>query len=54
MLKGHQVESKEFAILAVLRDTGWTYEEYLSQPSWIIQAIQIAIVSEAKQSKVKK
>lgn len=29
--------SEEFIVLSLMEEYGWTYEEYLAQPSWIIQ-----------------
>jgi 5-methylcytosine-specific restriction endonuclease McrBC regulatory subunit McrC len=51
MLKGHGAESKEISAVALMREMGWTYEEYVAQPTWVIDTIKIMISEENKKQK---
>ena len=52
MLKGHSAESMEISAVALMREMGWTYEEYMAQPTWVISTIKIMIHEENKKSKI--
>ena len=40
----------DIMILDVLMAFGWTYQEYLQQPSWIVEAWAIQNASKSKNS----
>lgn len=54
MLKGRKVESSELSAVSLMREMHWTYEEYLSQPTWVIQTLILMINLENKKSKAQK
>ena len=46
----HTLPSSEYGIaLDVLRETGWTYEEYLAQPADLIDELETRMVAQIKE-----
>ena len=42
------IERPEQLIAIVCREMGWTYEQYLDQPTWFVQMLLYAMSEEAK------
>lgn len=56
MLSGHRVTvDDEVAIFALCKYMGWTYQEYMAQPTWFLQTAIIYLTEEnnAKEKNVR-
>jgi hypothetical protein len=45
------IERNEQLVAILCREMGWTYEQYLDQPSWFVQMLMYLISEEAKAAK---
>lgn len=44
---------EEFGIIEICKAMGWTYDEYMSQPDWFIQAIILKMTVESDYKRIK-
>ena len=44
----------EIQVAIICQHMGWTFEEYVRQPKWLIQAIEIKLNEEANEANSKK
>jgi hypothetical protein len=45
------IERPEQLIAILCREMGWTYEQYLDQPTWFVQSLMYLLSEEAKAAK---
>lgn len=45
--------NSDMLMIAICQEIGWTYQEYMSQPMWVLELIKEKMIRDAKDAEMR-